>query len=175
EDEDEDEDEDEEEEEDDEEPPDPGARNLGRLIAQFVGYLRRVESVPFPRGELVRGELYRYFLQCHAGELNPRPGMLELAMNPRKKLPPAPPPGHPLCPERVTLEVYLSGLMNPLNGLFHVAAALFELIPAWLRFLESCGLIDAERRVKTLDELRPLQASLLKLYENYRDDPAPAR
>ena len=64
------------------ETPDQGAINLSRLISEFVGYLRREEGVPFPRGELVRQELYRYFLRRHEGDLDPRPSMLEQAMHP---------------------------------------------------------------------------------------------
>ena len=151
--------------------PDPGARNLYRLISQFVGYLRREEGVPYSRGELVRNELFKYFTLRHAGELAPRLSMLERAKHPRKKLPPPPKPGHPLCPERVTFEVYLSGLMGFMNGLYYTATALFELVPSWLRFLESRGLIDAERHAKTVEELRPLHASLLRLMKTNRNDP----
>ena len=154
-----------------EEAPDPGARNLYRLIAQFVGYLRREEGVPYPKGELIRNELYRYFIRRHAGELAPRLSMLEQAMHPKKKLPPPPKPGHPLCPERVTFEIHLAELIGFMNGLYHTAAALFEIVPAWLRFLESRGLIDADRQAKTVEELRPLHADLLRLMESYRDDP----
>ena len=49
--------------------------------------------------------------------------------------------------------------------------ALFESMPAWLRFLESQGLVDTERHAKTLDELRPLHAELLPLMKSYVDDP----
>ncbi len=45
-------------EEEKEERSDPGAENLVRLIAEFIGYLRRQEGVPFSRGQLVRRELY---------------------------------------------------------------------------------------------------------------------
>src|SRR4051794_3876720 len=106
--------------------PDQGAINLSRLISEFVGYLRREEGVPFPRGELVRQELYRYFVRRNEGDLDPRPSMLEQAMHPQRKLPKPPRPAHPLCPERVTLEVHLSGMMGMLNGLYHSAAALFQ-------------------------------------------------
>ena len=33
--------------------------------------------MPFPRGQLVRHELYRYFIRRHGGKLDPRPSMLE--------------------------------------------------------------------------------------------------
>ncbi len=136
--------------------PDQGAINLQRLISEFVGYLRREEGVPFPRGELVSRELYRYFMQRHGGKLDPRPSMLEQAMNPKLKLPKPPRPAHPLCPERVTLDVHLAQMMDLMNGLYHSAAALFQAMPAWLRFLESRRLIDAGTSKKVAAELLPL-------------------
>lgn len=160
------------EEDEDQESRDPGAQNLSRLISQFVGYLRRVEGVPYPKGELIRDELFRYFIRRHEGDLDPKPSMLEQAMHPKKKLPPPPKPGHLLCPERVTFEVHLAGLVGFMNAMYGTAAALFELVPPWLRFLESRGLIDADRHAKTLEDLRPLRADLLRLVESYRDDPA---
>ncbi len=160
------------EEEADETPTDPAAVNLRRLVHQFVGYLRRDEGVPYPRGELVKRELLQYFLQRHEGKLNPRLSMLEQMQHPHRKPPKAPPPSHPLCPERVTLDVYLSGLLSMFNILYHRAAALFEALPAWLRFLESRGLVAAARRARTVEELRPLHAQLQRLWETYKDDPA---
>jgi hypothetical protein len=152
--------------------PDEGARNLSRLTVEFVGYLRRQEDVPFPKGQLAREELFRYFVRRHEGELDPQPSMLESMRHPNMKLPKPPKPIHPLCPERVTLDVYLAGLVEFLNALHHRAAALFEVVPAWLRFLESRGLIDAETRTKAVADLRPLHAQVLGLWESFRDDPA---
>ncbi|MGO8896757.1 MAG: SEC-C metal-binding domain-containing protein [Isosphaeraceae bacterium] len=151
--------------------PDQGAINLSRLISAFVGYLRREEGVPFPRGELVRHELYRYFVRRNEGDLDPRPSMLEQALHPNRKLPKPPRPAHPLCPERVTLDVHLGGMMGLMSGLYHSAAALFQAIPAWLRFLESQRLIDAGTSRKVAAELLPLHASLLRIWEQYTDDP----
>ena len=151
--------------------PDQGAINLSRLISTFVGYLRREEGVPFPRAELVRRELYRYFMRRADGDLDPRPSMLEQAMHPNRKLPKPPRPAHPLCPERVTLDVHLAGMMGMLSGLYHTAAALFQAVPAWLRFLESRRLIDPDTSRKVAAELLPLHASLLRIWERYTDDP----
>jgi hypothetical protein len=153
------------------ETPDQGAINLSRLINEFVGYSRREEGVPFPRGELIREELYRYFMRRHEGKLDPRPSMLEQAMHPKRKLPKPPRPAHPLCPERVTLDVHLCGLMDMMNMLYHPAAALFQAMPAWLRFLESRRLIDAGTSKKVTAELLPLHATLLQFWEQYTDDP----
>jgi SEC-C motif len=151
--------------------PDQGAINLSRLISEFVGYLRREEGVPFPRGAQVRQELYRYFMRRYEGDLDPRPSMLEQALHPKRKLPKPPRAAHPLCPERVTLDVHLGGMMGMLNGLYHSAAALFQAMPAWLRFLESRRLIDADTSRKVATELLPLHNTLLQFWEQYTEDP----
>ncbi|QJW96945.1 YecA family protein [Frigoriglobus tundricola] len=166
----------EEEDEKDEKPerrtPDPGAVNLGRLIHEFVGYLRHAEGVPFTQGELVGEELFTYLVRRHEGALDPRPSMFDLARNPNAKTPKPPPPAPPLCPERVTLDAHLGGLLGMMSGRFHAAAALFQRVPAWLRFLETRRLIDAGTRRKVADELLPLHATLLKLWQDFPDDPA---
>lgn len=160
------------EDDDDREVADPAARNLQRLLAEFTGYLRRSESVPFPRGDLVRRELYQYFLRRHEGNLDPRPSMIERALRPNHKLPKPPSPVHPLCPERVTLDTHLGVLLGMFNCQYHRAAATFLAIPAWLRFLESRQLIDADTRRKVANELLPLHATLMKLWMTYSDDPS---
>jgi hypothetical protein len=162
---------DDEDDEENETPEDRGSRNLFRLITQFVGYLRRVEQVPYPRGEFIRHALHGYFIERHRGDLNPRLSMLDQALHPKKKLPPPPKPSHPLCPERVTFEICLAQRFGFMAAQHHKAAALFEVIPAWLRFLQSKKLIDDEQRARTLEELRPLHASVLKVMENYTEDP----
>jgi hypothetical protein len=157
--------EDEEDEDEDEEQPDPGVRNLAQLTLEFLRYLRHEEGVPYPKGELARKELIDYFVRRHHGDLEPRGSMYEEVVL-HKRPPKAPKPEHPLCPERVTLDVHLGGLMGFLNGLYYRGAATFEVIPAWLRFLQTRGLIDAERRRRTVQQLMPVQADLLKCWEN---------
>jgi hypothetical protein len=44
-------------------------------------------------------------------------------------------------------------------------------MPAWLRFLESRQLIDADVRQKVAKELFPLHATLSQVWQSYRDDP----
>ncbi|MHB1560779.1 MAG: YecA family protein [Isosphaeraceae bacterium] len=149
---------------------DPGATNLNRLINSFVGYLRREEGVPFPRGELVRHEIYSYFLKRHEGKLNPRLSMLEEMQNPRAKPPKPPRPIHPLGPEPVTLEAHLAGMMGFMNARYYPAAALFQAMPAWLRFLESRRLIDADISRKCAGELLPLHNSMLELWKTHTED-----
>ncbi len=92
-------------------------------------------------------------------------------MNPKLKLPKPPPPAHPLCPERITLDVYLAEMMGFLSERYYPAAAMFQALPAWLRFLESLHLIDADTSEKAMAELLPLHASLMRVWEKYTDDP----
>jgi hypothetical protein len=161
------EDEEDEDEYEEQEPPRPGVRNLGRLISEFVGYQHREEGVPFPRADMVRDELLSYFVDRYDGDLNPRLGLMESMRHPKRKAPKPPRPAHPLCPERVTLEVQLTRMVGMLSGRTYSAAALFQAMPAWLRFLESRRLIDGATHQKVLKELRPLHDEMLKLWEKY--------
>ncbi|MGC8640344.1 MAG: hypothetical protein ACP5XB_10770 [Isosphaeraceae bacterium] len=154
-----------------EEAPEQGEINLFRLITEFVGYLRREEGVPFTRGDLVSQELTRYFTRRRAGNLDPRPSMLEQMMHPDRKLPKPRDPTHPLCPDRVTLDVHLGSLMGMMSGRYHAAAALFQAMPAWLRFLESRRLINADISKKVRTQLLPIHEQLLGLWEQYTGDP----
>jgi hypothetical protein len=155
--------------------PDPAARNLSGLVNEFVGYMRREEGVSFPRGRLVARELYSYFIDRHYGRLDPRQSMLDQMMHPNRQLPKPPPPAHPLCPERVTFDAFLAKMLGPFSMQMHVLAAVFQAIPAWLRFLESRRMIDADTRRKVANELSPLHVTLTPIFENYRDDPILAR
>lgn len=65
----------------------------------------------------------------------------------------------------------MARMIGFMSAQYHKAAALFEVIPPWLRFLQSKNLIDDEQRSRTLEELRPLHADVLKLMESYTEDP----
>ncbi|MFQ5796945.1 MAG: SEC-C metal-binding domain-containing protein [Candidatus Bipolaricaulia bacterium] len=156
---------------------DPGRQNLYLLTVEFLGYLRREEGVPYTKGELARQQISRYILDRYDGELEPRESPFEALMHPRRrKWKPKPKsrrPDHPLCPDHSTLDRYLGRLLHFLNPQRYKATATFELVPAWLRFLESRWLIDTQRREKTLQGLQGLDSDLRKVWEHYPDDPAP--
>ncbi len=58
-----------------------------------------------------------------------------------------------------------------LNELVHRSSAVFQAIPAWLRFLESRGLIDADLRQKVVAELLPLHGAMSQMWQTFTDDP----
>jgi hypothetical protein len=168
---------DEEDEEAEAPPPEPtGELNLFFLSVEFLGYLRREEGVPYAKGELGRHRIVRFILRRHAGELEYEESMLE-AMQRSQERKPKPKPKfrpfeHLLCPDYQRLDRFLGGLLDFINPQHYEAAATFELMPAWLRFLESRHLIDAPQHARTLSVLRGMSDSLLKLWKNYSSDPA---
>lgn len=157
--------------------PDSGRQNLYDLTVEFLGYLRREEGVPYSKGELAREQIFQYILFRVDGKLERRESLFEEMMrSPQtsQAQTQAPPPDHRLCPDRGTLERFLVPMLDLLSFGFprYRAATTFELVPAWLRFLESKQLIDARQREKTLLELKGLDTELLKIWNRYPDDPA---
>ena len=154
---------------------DEGSDNLHWLSLDFLGYLRHTEGVSYTKGELARQQIKQYLLERHAGELEWQPSPFEAMQRPgikSKKKPQSSPVSHGLCPDHETLDRYLGKLLNFLFPQRYKAAAMMELIPAWLRFLESHELIDKAQREKTLLDLRELTNGLLKAWEGYLADPA---
>jgi hypothetical protein len=154
---------------------DEGSDNLHWLSLEFLGYLRRTEGVSYTKGELARQQIKQYLLDRHAGKLEWCPSPLEAMLRPgikSKKKPPPSPVSHGLCPDHESLDRYAGQLLNNIFPQRYKAAAMMELIPAWLRFLESHELIDKQQREKTLLDLRELTNGLLKAWEGYLADPA---
>ena len=171
---------------DDDEPdvndPQSGAElNLYHLTVDFLGYLRRCEGWSYSKGELARRDLHSFILERHDGRLEYRDSMLNDMMREKdrqrgRRLPPK----HKfqrytnvLLPDRERLEHFLAHLLDLMNQLQHRAAALFEIIPAWLRFLETHRLIDPENRLRTIANLSPLAEDLLIATGHFTDDPSP--
>src|SRR5262249_25743134 len=86
------------------------------LLVTFMGEVRRGENVPWTKGALARDGLFSYFIRRGTGEFD----------RSRRR------PDHPLCPDRRTLDQYLGGLLDLLDGRIERAFAVLELLPAWL-------------------------------------------
>jgi hypothetical protein len=169
----------------DEEPDSPapalptGELNLYHLTVEFLGYLRRVENMPYSKGELGRRELQQFIVDRHEGKLEYKESMLRAAQRDiDRRLGRRTPPKrefrryeHMLVPDRERLDRFLARLLDFLNPLHYHAAAVFEIIPSWLRFLEARGLIDAEARARAVSDLADLADNLPGILES--GDPAP--
>jgi hypothetical protein len=158
------------------EPAPPATvQNLQTLALAFIGHLRREEEVNYSKGELARPHLPRYLLDRHSGVLDAREPLGDLM---RQGVPPLTsrlqpqPPAHVLCPDRETFQRYLDRLLVAGNPQPYRAAALFELMPAWLRYLEAHGLIEAQQRQRSLQEVAALSGDMVAIWSNYTADPA---
>lgn len=155
-------------------------QNLFDLSLEFQGEVRHELKMPLIKSELGRRQIVQYLMKRLAGELEPRLSMVEAAFN--KPKPKTRPPEfylrgdessvNWLCPDRETLEHFLNDLFHFLNPQPYTAAATLELMPAWLRFLESRQLLVASLREKTLQNLLKLSADLNNLLRKMSPDPA---
>ena len=158
---------------DDEDKADPrGSANLADLTYEFLGYARREAGIPWPRAELGRNHLMHYMLDRHAGRLEESmaEAMMRIAKGKMRVRPRR--PENVLCPDPRSLDAYLARLLSPLKAAPVDAAALLMLVPVWLRFVESRGLIDAARRRSTLQAIAYLADSLAKTFEQWGEDPS---
>ena len=130
---------------------------LNGLLVEFVGYAHRQEEIGYGRAHLAREQIPGYLLDRRAGNLYPRQPFG------RRPAPPPPRPDHPLCPDPTTLQNYLEKMVQTVNPLPYGAAALHELAPAWLRFLEWRRLIPSEQAQKSRAELRELEEAVGRL------------
>jgi hypothetical protein len=159
---------------DEEEAPDPGRRNLAYLTAEFLGHMHREEKVSFTRGNQGKKGILNYLNQRLDGELEPKKSLWESGKRSRKRTPlnVTRDLSHLLCPDHGTLDRFLAGYLGFLNFQYYPAAATMEMVPAWLRFLKTRGLIDAEQQNRTFEALSDLKNQLIKIFENFKEDPS---
>lgn len=160
--------------------PKPIQQHLFDLSLEFQSYLYQEQNVPLTKSELGHEQIVNYVIGRLAGELEPRLSMLVAAFN--KPKPKTRPPEfymrgdensvNWLCPDRETFDHFLSRLFDFFNPQPYKAAATFEIMPFWLRFLETRQLLSAPLHEKTLQELRKLAAHLRELFRKMSDDPA---
>src|SRR6266542_3582883 len=156
--------------------PDPARVNLYDLTHQFVNYAHRVEGVAYTKANLASHEIFSFIVRRNAGELEYRESMLDSALRSaglkRERIKKYKRYERLLCPDRERLDQFLAGKLQHLNYQPHKVAAMAELVPAWMRFLETRGLVDAELRKETLDSLKPLAGNLLEIFDTLHGDPA---
>jgi hypothetical protein len=150
-------------------PPHPAVANLHALLALFVRYLHQCEGVSYPKTELVRSEMLSFICNRRRGDLEYRESMFDAMLRSqglnKKPLKKYKPYKHELIPDRERFDRHISAHFGMLGQQPYRAAALMELTPAWMRFLELQGLVDAEMRRQALRDLSPLADELLKIYK----------
>jgi hypothetical protein len=150
--------------------------DLAELSLEFLGWAHREHDVPYASGHLGREEIVEYVVERGAGDLESAPTAPRRVGRPKRRKPkreakPETRPIHPLCPDGATLERYFAGHLRLLNYAPYRVAAAFELMPLWMRFLETQGLIGAEERERAGRELRSLGQKLVEAFGQMPEDP----
>jgi hypothetical protein len=146
--------------------------NVHNFTNEFLRYLTREEGVSFPKAEIAKSELRQYLLKRAEGGLEEEPSLFEKMMQPELKDKEKPPPSfhHILCPDKKTLERFLGSRLSFFSFRIFRVAIFFESIPAWLRFLESKGLIEHEMQRKTVSSIYELYGDIRNIFEREGED-----
>jgi len=149
-----------------------GEKSLSNLTMQFVGYAWRMEGVPHSKAIMAGVAIDSFILERHAGELEQDEGGYGSSGRKRGAVKGGGYFGHLLCPDCKRFDHYLAKMLGMFNYQPYRAAAAMELVPAWMRFLQTQGLVDAEMRKRTLVDLKPLAGEVRKIFDNIHSDPA---
>ena len=144
-------------------------QNMAALMIEFLAYAHKEAGVAYGRSNLIRPLLPTYFVERRTGQLNPRQDLGDL-MRSGRPIPKPPTSFHPLVPDSDSLQRFLARLLNydPIRP--YAAAALFTLLPTWLRFLQARNLLTAADAHATLNDLAGLKADLHSYFANLAGD-----
>ncbi len=138
-----------------------GEDALFEFSYEFVGYAHAHDGFSYTKAELARQNIVSYLIDRKAGRLETKESAKNKVQN----------PDHPLCPDRNTLSRFLTGMLMMLNFQNYDVVATMELLPSWLRFLETRGLIDPARRESTIADIGNLHTELLSKFGPSNEDP----
>ena len=139
---------------------------LEQLTYRFLVELIRHDHIPATRGSLARSALATYLIE----RLIPVaiPTTRHRLRSGRRNIPAA--HNHAThgaarsIPDRASLEAYLAHLIDLPSPRYYAAAALLELTPAWLRFLEQHALVSHAERMTAIQQLRSLVVDSLDIW-----------
>lgn len=150
------------------EKDDPAINDAALLLAAFTYYAHTESGFARTKVEMARDNLADYVMQRYKGHLDDSdPGYGRK----RKQSKGNTSPQNPFCPDAKTLDRYMAQIVGFMSFRFYEAFALYELIPAWLRFLTQYNLLTEEARQQTLDDLRYLKAYLILIADKQITDP----
>ncbi len=144
-------------------------QNMAALMIEFLAFAYKEAGVAYGRSHLIRPLLPTYFVERRTGQLNPRQDLGDL-MRQGRPIPRPKPNPHPLAPDSDTLQRFLAKLLNYDPVRPYPAAALFTLLPTWLRFLQARGLLSPAEASAVQDDLAGLKADLHSYFANLAGD-----
>ncbi|MBD3378037.1 hypothetical protein GF406_23610 [candidate division KSB1 bacterium] len=132
------------------------------LTMEFFVYLAHHAKHPLTRVELMREELSKYLIKRLVGDLESRHSGKKSTHNPWAR--------HILCPDRSTLDTYLSDLMGFMSGRYYRGVALFSSLPHWCDFLKHYSLVESETLDRALESIASLSPHLETIFEKREND-----
>lgn len=147
---------------------DPAVQHLDDLSLQFLGAIHREQGASLGRGDIARKAIRTYFIERHAGRLQPIDTPYQSRSSKRRQS--APP--HQLCPDYTTLDRFLGDLLNLISPQYYDAAAMMEFLPAWLDFLQRRDLLGADQRVMVQNDLRQLMTDAIPVWDQIENGSA---
>lgn len=160
------------------EEQDPAVQQLNDLLLVFLGALWREHGIPLAKADLARNGLYHYVLRRHAGDIQTAddtdmfvfPGKSRSRpkkAGPKDKMQTS----NVLCPDRLTLDSFLAGMIGLLSADFYTAAAVLEIVPAWLDFLVEQKLLSAEEAQLARQDLYQIVVDAREVWERSTSNP----
>ncbi len=145
------------------------ADDLGVLLFEFMADQRRRTGMPFSKSELARQQLFGLLHQQFA-EPEETGGEGRIRAKKRARRQPVVQPSSSLVPRYASSDRHLVGLFGFLSAQPYKAAALTELLPAYLHFLARLGLIHPTEMDTALGSLRPLAGHMRTALDSYGAD-----
>jgi len=152
-------------------PLDVFYQNVYDLSCNFLEYLVQTEGYFYPKARIAQLEIKDFIMSRAKGDLEEQSSSLELAISPKtKKKKRTPLFDHILCPDRLRTESFIGNSLSIWKYKLYAAIIFFESIPAWLKFIESKGLIDEQLRQDTFSSVNEMLDSFKKIVKNHCKD-----
>jgi hypothetical protein len=145
-----------------------------RLSQEFLGYLHG-RGFSFTKADLASQGLGEYFLKRAHDKFDRGPKLYKRRQKSRgakgeSASRPSEYDAAVYVPDHASFDEHLGGLFGFMSRQDHQAAAIFEAVPQWLRFLELRGLIEGRDRQSALASLARLRQPLLELWTKAESD-----
>ena len=145
--------------------------NLSVLLFEFMADQRRRAGTPFSKSYLARDQLldllHQQFTQPEDKSSKRRTGKRRSRAKKRARQQPTARPSSSLVPRYALLNRHLGEQFGFLSAQPYKAAALTELLPAYLHFLARLGLIHPTEMDDAMGSLRPLAGHMRTALDSY--------
>jgi hypothetical protein len=145
------------------------ANRLAGLLVEFAGFCFRHRGISLAKSYLSREQLPRYLFDRQARNLFPKEDVAELLRHGRRPRADYQLPEQPLLPDGPTLLVFLRRTLQTVSPQPYAAGAMWQLLPAWLTFLDQRGLVGRDELKETEQSLTSSKFEIDELWREHED------